>query len=100
MKNRADESPAKKGMGKREREREKKKERKITENFTLIAPTVIVLLLSKYISSQTENRIHYQVYFVQHFFNAAKPKFAQLSRESQSFNNRITHCLRNDYKRD
>ena len=48
--------------GKREREGEKK--RKIAENFTLIAPAVIVLLLSKYISSQTENCIHYQVYFV------------------------------------
>jgi len=51
----------KKGQGKREKE---KKERKIAENFTLIALTVIRLLLSKFISSQTENYIYYRVYFV------------------------------------
>jgi len=56
------ESPVKKSEKEREKEKEKKK-RKIAENFTLIAPAVIVLLLSKYISSQTENCIHYQVYF-------------------------------------
>lgn len=60
--------PGKKREGERER---KKVKRKIAENFTLIAQAVIVLLLSKYISSQTENCIHYQVYFVQRFFNAA-----------------------------
>lgn len=52
-----------------------KRGKKIAENFALIAPTVIVLLLSKYVSSQTENCIHYQVYLVRHFFYAATQVF-------------------------
>lgn len=81
-KNQADESLGKKSEEEREK---KKKKRKIAENFTLIAPAVIVLLLSKYISSQTENCIHYQVYFVQHFFFNAATKVCETFRGISKF---------------
>jgi hypothetical protein len=60
-----------------------------------------VLLLSKYVSSQIKNCIHYQVYFVQYFFF--------FFRGDQSFRNFLVdfkvltivlHRLRNDYKGD
>lgn len=82
-----------------------KREKKISKNFTLIAPTVIVLLLFK-VRFLTNRKLHsllslfYTLSFYFSFlFFLRRPKFAQLSSGSRSFNNRVTLILRYDYKK-